>query len=158
MSKSYLEKIRTLTRHITNVQQNCNLLGEKLIENDEFDFAKLLISSGLLHDNSKFHGMEWDMLTTENTDPISLKLSVGQHNKSNTHHPEYWGGIKKMPRIAIAELVCDWKERSSEFGTSLLEWIENNAMQRFDFNKNDDVYKEIMYFVNLLVDKPFKQV
>jgi hypothetical protein len=28
--------------------------------------------------------------------------------ETNQHHPEYWGGLHRMPDIAVAEMVCDW--------------------------------------------------
>jgi hypothetical protein len=55
-------------------------------------------------------------------------------------------------------MVCDWKARSSEFGSSLNEWVEGEAMKRFDFTKNSKVHKEINFFMKLLIDPQFKPV
>lgn len=153
-----IDKIHNIVRHIKHVQESCFLLGERLIGQGEFELGKNLIANGLVHDYSKFFGIEWDHMFTGNPDTTSLKLAVSQHNRTNKHHPEYWGGIHKVPRIYLAELVCDWKARSNEFGSSLVEWIESEAMKRFGFTKADAVYKEIMEFVDLLCDKPFKPV
>lgn len=153
-----IDKIHSILRHILNVQQNCLLLGERLIDNGEYHLGKLLIANGLIHDNSKFYGIEWDHLYTDNTDRAKLALAIEQHNQTNPHHPEYWGGIKNMPRVYLAECVCDWKSRSGEFGSSLHEWIEQSAMARFNFTKSDQVYTDIMYFVGLLCEKPFRPV
>ena len=64
-----LNKIDKLLRHIHNVSSNCNLLGKKLIENGEEELGRILISIGLIHDHSKFFGIEWDTLSgIENDD------------------------------------------------------------------------------------------
>jgi hypothetical protein len=156
------EKIENILRHIHNVQQNCLLLGKRLIEDhDEIDLGRMLIANGLIHDNSKFFGVEWQNLInneeTEETedDKRCLELSIYQHNRTNSHHPEYWGGIKNMPRLYVAEMVADWKARSNEFGSSLQEWIDKDASKRFGYKKKDPIYEQIMYFSNILCDKPF---
>jgi hypothetical protein len=153
-----MDKVQGLLRHILGVQQNCLLLGQRLIEAGEFHLGKLLIANGLIHDNSKFHGIEWDHLYTQNDDREKLALAIQQHNRTNPHHPEYWGGINNMPRIYLAEMVCDWKTRSNEFGASLTDWIEDDAMKRFQFTKTDAIYESILFFLELLVEKPFKPV
>lgn len=154
------EKLEALIRHVRNVHDNCILLGKKLMENGEFDLGKMLIVNGFEHDLSKFDGIEWDYLWDDNSDNETLALAVKTHNKSrrNRHHPECWGGIKKMPRVYLAELVCDWKARASEKGTSLHDWINGDAMERFGYTKTDEVYDQIMYFANILCDKPFKKL
>lgn len=158
-----MEKIRGISRHKRNVEDNCLLLGEKLIERGEIELGKQLISNGFIHDASKFHGIEWDHMapgtpTEEETAKLKLKLAVMHHNRTNSHHPEFWSGINNMPKVAIAEMVCDWKARSEEFGTSLRDWIETSATKRFEFTKEDAIYKIIFEFVDLLCPKPFENV
>jgi hypothetical protein len=153
------DRLKLIIRHIKNVQDNCILLGEKLIDLGEFDLGKLLIANGFKHDVSKFIATEWDNMDhyQGDKDTTKLRLAVSQHNRSNMHHPEYWGSIHLMPRVFIAEMCCDWKSRSEEFGSSLTEWINEKATARFCFKKDDAVYKSIMEFVDLLCDKPFEQ-
>ena len=158
-----MEKIRAISRHIRNVEDNCLLLGEKLIERNEIDLGHKLIANGYAHDNSKFFGIEWDHMspgqpTIEEGAKLRLKLAVQHHNRTNQHHPEYWGDIRLMPRLYLAEMVCDWKARSEEFGTSLRDWIDEQATKRFAFAKDGQVYKEITEFVDLLCPKPFENV
>lgn len=43
-------------------------------------------------------------------------------------------------------------------GTNLREWVDNDAAKRFGYTKNDQVYKTIMEFVNMLLLPPFKPV
>ena len=55
-------------------------------------------------------------------------------------------------------MVADWKARSEEFGTSLREWIDEHATKRFGFTKEDDTYKEIIKYVDMLCQKSFEQI
>jgi len=158
-----LEKIRAIARHIRNVQDNCFLLGEKLILKGEINLGKQLIANGYIHDASKFGGIEFEYLSsgnpTEEGAKLKMRLAIQQHQKTNCHHPESWsGGIKSMPDVFLAEFCCDVKARSEEFGTCLRDWIENNATKKWNFTKDDDVYKKIMEYVDLLCDKPFEKI
>lgn len=150
------KKLQCLLKHIENVREDCELLGMKLIEKGEFEFGKTLIQHGLIHDSSKFSGIEWDELCGHH-DHL-LEIAIKTHVKTNPHHPEYWGdenGIHEMPRIFVAELCCDWKSRSNEFGTALRPWIDEKATKRFHFDKSDEVYKEITEFLGLLLEPSF---
>jgi hypothetical protein len=148
-----IEKLERLLRHIELVRDNCIIIAKKMMQNGEEQFARELIANSLKHDNSKFFGIEWEVLTGEGGE--ILKIAIDHHNLSNKHHPEYWGSIKEMPRLFLAEMVADWKARSTEFGSSLIDWIDGEAAKRFGFTKEDEVYENIMEFVNLLCDRPF---
>jgi len=157
-----MAKIKTLTRHIRNVEDNCLILGERLIGLGHSELGHHLIANGFVHDASKFHGIEWDYLSIlpskEQETKLKLKLAIHHHNSTNKHHPEAWAkGIKEMPDVYLAEFVCDTKARSEEFGTSLRDWIEEVATKKWEFSKTDDVYQKIIGFVDLLCDKPFEQ-
>lgn len=158
-------KIRALTRHIRNVEDNCLILGEKLIGLGEIDLGRQLIANGYVHDSSKFYGIEFENLShsssaisKEETAKLKMRMAVQHHCSTNAHHPEHWSGIKNMPRVAIAEMVADWKSRSEEFGTNLRDWINEEATSRWDFSKEDEVYKTITVFVDLLCPTPFENV
>ena len=153
--------IQSICRHIEGVYQDCEILGERLIQSGEFELGRSLIANGLIHDNSKFYGIEYELLSKPAETPedqMKLALAVKQHNTTNKHHPEFWGKIQKMPDLFLAEMVCDWHTRSKEFGTSLLDWINGDAMKRFNFTKDDEVYTRIMRFVNMLLQPAFKPV
>lgn len=154
------EKVREIVRHIENVQSRCLLLGLRLIENGEVMLGRRLIANGYRHDQSKLLStIEWQAFGQKDVDKSILAMAVSNHNQTNEHHPEYWpGGIKQMPRIFLAECVCDWAARSSEFGSSLTDWIEKDAKKKFKFSKRDKVYREIKYLVNLLLDKELKPI
>lgn len=158
-----LLKIEGITRHIKNVQDNCSLMGKRLIENGEIDLGKMLIANGLQHDHSKLLGTEWDHMAPVKDapeDPTKVKrnLSINHHRETNQHHPEYWGHIKNMPQVAIAEMVCDWKARSEEFATALRDWINNVATKQWEFDEKDQIYKDIFRYVDLICEKPFETV
>jgi hypothetical protein len=162
-----MEKIRGIARHIRNVEDNCFLLGSALIERGEIDLGKHLIANGYVHDASKFHGIEFDNMALtkdgstaqEEGAKLKMKLAIQHHRSVNPHHPEHWsGGIKSMPRVYLAECSCDWKARSEEFGTDLRQWINEEATKRYNFTAADQVYKDIMEFVDLLCPKPFENI
>lgn len=158
-----LVKIRNITRHIRNVEDNCLILGERLILRGEIELGKQLIANGFVHDASKFTGIEFEYLSlnnpTEENNKLKMKLAIQQHNTTNLHHAEAWsGGIKDMPDVYLAELICDVKSRSEEFGTSLLDYIDNIGMKRWNITENDDIYKKMMIFINLLCEKPFEEI
>ena len=157
-----MTKIRAITRHIRNVEDNCFLLGEKLIMSGDIDLGKRLIANGFVHDASKFYGIEFEYLSLNNPseeNKLKLKLAIHQHNMTNSHHPENWtGGIKDMPDVYLAEFCCDIKARSEEFGTSLREWIDNTATKKWNFKIEDETHTKIMKYVDLLCDTPFEQI
>lgn len=159
-----LTKIRSITRHIRNVEDNCFLLGEKLILGGEISLGKQLIANGFVHDASKFHGIEFEYLSlgenaTEENTKLKLKMAIHHHQTTNLHHAEAWsGGIKDMPDVYLAELVCDIKSRSEEFGKSLMDYIDNQGIKRWNITKDDETYKKIMKYVDLLCGKPFETI
>lgn len=157
---SHLESV---LRHIKLVQAATQLLGKRLIESGETEFGRALIANGLKHDQSKFHGIEWDFLVRVSKDDDKaneyLQIAWRQHVETNEHHPEYWrgdNGISEMPRIFIAEMVCDWYARSQEMGTSLREWIKNDATKKYDMSLQGKTYKQVKFFVDMLLDPEFK--
>lgn len=148
-----IAKIDFLLKHIQMVQYYIGLMGKALIAKGEIDLGKRLIANGMLHDNSKFFGVEWEHLSIEE-DPL-LGEAISHHQQTNPHHPEYWGGIEFMPKLYILEMICDWKARSTEFGTDFKEWIEKIACKRYKIKKNSDKYNLIFESVELILEKPF---
>jgi hypothetical protein len=148
-----------LIRHITLVRNACVLLGRRLMARGrmgDWGDGLLLIARGHCHDHSKFAGIEWDWLHSgPNTPKDKLELARQQHTATNDHHPEFSGGIQRMPRMAMAEMVCDWFSRSQERGSDLRQWIASEATKRYGFCDGDPVYKQIMEFVELLIIDPF---
>jgi hypothetical protein len=159
----YLKKIKSIVNHIQGVQDNCLLLGEKLIEAGEIELGKQLIANGFIHDNSKFYGIEFEYMavnpTTEQDKKLKLKMAVHHHTSTNKHHPEAWSaGITDMPDIFLAEMACDIKSRSEEFGTNLREWIDVVATKKWSFTKDSPTYSKLMKYVNLLCNVPFEDL
>lgn len=144
-------KIDEILRHIHNVSSNCNLLGKKLIAAGEESFGITLIAHGLIHDNSKFFGIEWDDLN--NADVEKRKPAIKQHQRTNPHHPEYWGSIHSMPDIYVAEMVCDWVARGGELGKDVHDFIEKEAMVNYGFTEEDVIYEKIMKYLDLILTK-----
>ena len=151
------KRLESLCRHVDNVIRFSRILGERLIEKGEKELGKRLISNSYLHDHSKFSGVEWSYLHPDNKDidPVLFGAAILEHTTTNKHHPEYWDGIHNMPRIYVAEMVCDWASRSTEFGNDLREWIKDKATKKFDMKIQSKVYKEIKDFVGTLLDPAF---
>ena len=147
------EHLENLVRHIELVREACLLLGRRLMAQGRMEFGRLLIARGFEHDVSKFYGIEWDYLHAGRDVPREdLELAIKQHTRSNDHHPEYWGGVDKMPEIALAEMVCDWYARGQEFGTGLRHWIQDVAIERFCIDETGPQYETMMKFVDLLLE------
>ncbi len=154
-----LKKLDIIRRHKAHVQSACDLLGQRLIEKGEVEFGIRLIVQGYEHDLSKFDQFERKYLIPSNGETIdkdTLKLAIEKHQAGNKHHIEYWGDFNSMPRICVAELVCDLFARSAEFGTDLREYIKEKMLPKYDISTNSKGYKTMKEFVDLLLDKPFK--
>jgi hypothetical protein len=147
-----IDKIELVFNHIQNVQRGCYKLGLKLMKRGEIELGRNLIANGQIHDNSKFKGIEFAHLF--HSDPL-LSEVIKHHQSVNPHHPEYWGSIHDMPKVYVAEMVCDWYARSTEFGTGIREWIDNKATQKFSFSPEDPVYKTIQEMLALLLEPSF---
>lgn len=152
------KRLDILLRHIENVRNNCIILAKKLEERGEADFALKLIANGQIHDNSKFHGIEWEYLhgDVKESNPELFLNAAKQHIFNNPHHPEYWQNIQEMPRIYLAEHCADILARSQEFGQCLWDWIENEGMKKYGYTKKDKVGKQVKEFVSLLLETSFK--
>lgn len=156
-----IQKVEDLLRHLRNVEDACERLGKKLMLQGELHFGRNLIANSRIHDFSKWHGVEWDYLTREAADNPETKDkfldALKQHQAVNDHHPEFWGGINDMPRIKVAEMVCDWYARSVEMGTDLRAFFQDVACKKYDMSKQGKKYKEVRDFMELLLDAQFKK-
>lgn len=161
MSSEEVEEkhLDSVLRHINNVKEDCLLLGERLIEQEREELGRELIANGLIHDNSKLHGVEWLYLRQEIKEdkPDLFKAAFTQHIKTNRHHPECWsGGINDMAPVYLAEMVVDWKARSNEFGTDLWDWIKEEAISKYKLSTSGKQYKQLKEFLDLLLERRFK--
>ena len=153
------QHLDNLVRHIDMVRQIGFLLGKRLMKKGRKDFGRLLIGKCYQHDASKFHGIEWKYLHAgSDISKDDLEKAVKQLVETNSHHPEYWGGVQNMPEIAVAEMVCDWYARSQEFGTGLREWIKDVAIEKFNIDTRSDQYVWITRFVDILLEDSFLKV
>lgn len=153
------KRLEKLLRHVNNVQDNCLRLGETLIEKGEDELGRKLIVNGRIHDASKFEGIEWEYFHADVKEhkPELFRAAWKQHVKTNMHHPEFWvGGIKTMHDVYLAEMVCDWLARSTEFGDDIWEWVKEKAPERYNYTLNSNVYKEIKRYLEMLLEPRFK--
>ncbi len=150
------DHIDNLIRHIELVREACTLLGKRLMKSGRVEFGRLLIAKGFQHDVSKFYGLEWDFMHTgKDTPKDKLELAIHQHVSTNSHHPEYHGGIENMPELAVYEMVADWYSRSQEFGTSLRDWINNTAIDKYKIVVDGEVHRWIKKAIDILLEDTF---
>jgi hypothetical protein len=150
------EHLKNLVRHIDLVREACLLLGERLMDQGRIDFGRLLVARGFEHDVSKFYGIEWDWLHAgRDTPKDQLEFAIKQHTRTNSHHPEFHGGIENMAELDVAEMVCDWYARSQEHGTGLRDWIKENAISRFKIGLQSQQFEWINGFINMLLEDHF---
>ena len=153
------EKLQEALRHLKHVHSACELLATRLVERDEpgdREMAQILIFNAFTHDLSKLRGLEWQWIH-QDSDKEMLLTAIAQHQMTNEHHPEFWGGAQYMPPVRIAEMVADWFARSQEKGTDMKEWVKT-ALKRFDIKPNTKLARHIRQFTDLLLDPPFKPV
>jgi hypothetical protein len=150
------EHLKNLVRHINLVREACLLLGERLMDQGRVDFGRLLVARGFEHDVSKFYGIEWDWLHAgRDTPKDQLELAIKQHTRTNSHHPEFHGGIENMGELDVAEMVCDWYARSQEHATDLRDWIKENAIDKYKIGLKSQQFEWINGFINMLLEDHF---
>jgi hypothetical protein len=148
--------LNNVLRHIANVRESCRLLGDRLIERGEKQVGIELIGLGQIHDYSKIHNQnEFKYLRESCYGTTEFGSALLSHISTNSHHPESWGSIREMPRVYMAEMVCDWKSRASEFGTDISDWVKQKATLKFQFTTKSKVYREIKELFGILLDRTF---
>ena len=155
---AYRKRLFGVVKHIENVNEAAKILAERMIDHaetqEELDTARRLIQRARRHDLSKFEGIEWTSLHPAGEE--MLPIAIDQHQQTNDHHPEYFvGGVAQMNDLQIAEMVCDWKARSTEFGSDLRVWIKEDASKKYGFSVKSGIYKKIKKFVELLLEDKF---
>jgi hypothetical protein len=133
-------------------------MGKRLITQGRKDLGRLLIMRGHMHDVSKFTGIEWDFLHVgPDVNHTDLDHAVKQHVRTNSHHPEYHGGVENMTPLDIAEMCADWYARAQEFGTDLRLWVRNEAVDRFKIDLKSQEWAWIQECIDLLLKDSFKR-
>lgn len=134
------------TEYIYNHKYNVMVAGKRfskyLAKDLDIDQDQLL---NLLkeHDRSKYQPLEfnayrrkWFPTKAEIEQMKQLKeiyikvkddfdLAWTHHYSVNPHHPEFWirpSGVEPMPKIFIAEMLCDWAAMSMQFHSSTEGW------------------------------------
>lgn len=152
--KDFQRRIDMVWEHVENVRRAGKLMVDALIENGEYEKARMLATRISCHDASKFVGIQWDRLTQkEKFEDGDFFDAVKDHQSTNDHHPEFWGSISDMPEISLVECIVDWKARSAEQGTSLVDWIKTIATKKYDFNLKGATWKRIRKYLDLLLEK-----
>jgi hypothetical protein len=150
------EHLDNLIRHKELIKDAAVLLGKRLMRQGRTELGRTVIARGFAHDNSKFFGIEWQYLHAGSDVPKDvLNQAIVQHQCTNYHHPEYFGGLENMDEISVYEMVCDWYARSQEFGTNLRDWAEKAANGRYHIDDCPVQKKWIDNAVSLLLIDSF---
>lgn len=163
-------RITRIQRHISLVQEFGNLLIEQCQEldfiQDKIEFQRNLAANILVHDHSKLSNKkEFLFLSLSHNEIKSLsqeeseefKEVIKNHSKTNPHHSEFYqDGIGDMDDVHLAEMVCDWKARSSEFGTDLRDFVKNKAEEKYRLNDFPNNYLKIKKMIDLICPPSFK--
>lgn len=158
---TFEEHVQDLQNHIALVQKNATFLALTIAEEGQVNIARVLLANAAVHDASKWQGIEWECLHMGPTvSKTMVQKAVIQHQKTNRHHPEYWGGLSQMPiadghSVYVAEMVCDWMARSQEFAEDLREFIDEKAAMRFNFASAPQQSVLIHKYVDMLLPKKF---
>lgn len=148
--------------HKKIVLDKCLLVSKYFIQKGNVELGLNIIRRGVAHDNSKFSKQEFVELVSiisPKTDKCfkdaTYTLSeeerkiIERHWKSNRHHPEFYDNQEEMGELDIIEMVCDWAARSQQYGTDLMEFVEERQHNRFKFS--DRLFKKIEGYCRLVV-------
>lgn len=152
------QHLEDLIAHVERVRANALLLAKHWIKNGRSKDARVLLAKAHVHDASKWAGIEFEMMH-RGPDANGQKLldAIAQHQSTNDHHPEFWGGLSRMPEVCVAEMVCDWLARSQEFATDLRVYVRTQAAERYNFlyEGSKDRVRWIWEFIDILLPEKF---
>lgn len=149
--------VNDLIRHIEIVRESSIIIGNILIEQGRQVLGHDVIRRGHAHDLSKFTGIERLFLhQKKKVNKKNLELAIQQHVTTNDHHPEFFeNGMDDMNEAQLIEWCCDVYARSAQFGTDLMEWVDNVAVKRF--NIKNEQYELIVKYLKCLTSGKFIQ-
>ena len=157
-----LKQLNDIAEHKKIVFDIGYKLSKKIMETDQDELALNLMKRISLHDLSKLEKDEFYGMAKFVDDMDSLKNSkssisenkqniINLHWERNEHHPEYWIDINQMTDLDIMELTIDWFARSIQFGTDMLEFLEQRQKDRFHFPQ--EIYDKIVKYYYMLKEE-----
>lgn len=148
--------------HKQIVLQNCLIMSEYFLRNNEIDLGVGILRRGVVHDNSKFDRCELlglsEILTQDRGSfkDATVQLTPDQekvieyHWSRNRHHPEYHNNHEDMSELDIIEMVCDWYARSKQYKTDFIPFVKERQKNRFKFNS--EMFELILKYCELIVE------
>ncbi len=133
--------------HRACVMRSGEYLSKYLVHKDRSVDAIRLIGRCSVHDISKIQNTEEFMSLASIVEEIDAmrdvehRLSEKQANairlhwSNNSHHPEFYDSPNDMSELDLLEMACDCHARSKQYGTDLLDYIDNQQEIRFHFDK-----------------------
>ena len=150
--ESELDRLEKIWSHIKNVQNNCYKLSRELVKEDRVDLARKLLQRAGRHDSSKFTDLEYYGMYSD--DKLIKEIAINHHRNVNEHHLDYHSSPLDMDDLDLAEMACDLKARSSEFGTDIKEYVRSFCESR-NISVNTKFYKSIVKFLNMILEEKF---
>ena len=157
-----------INEHVNNVKKAYNERKIPIsvvlnLSNDEIKDLENRIEN---HDNSKWSDEEFDAYRRhfhyisdkeKEESKEDFEKAWKHHYTVNDHHPEHYcldGEPKEIPKVAMAELICDWDAMSRKFGGNPLKWYNDNAARKFVFNDNTKelLEKALKYLYDVDID------
>jgi len=144
--------INYIKNHIAHVQKAWDVYKNQLAKHLNIN-EKEMEQRIAQHDSSKWDAEEFEAYRNhfypaenEYQDDNQFENAWKEHYELNDHHPEFWvvdNKALKMDEHAIAEMFCDWIAMSMVFGTSLVDWYNNE-----DINFHPDTRKKVDEIMN----------
>jgi hypothetical protein len=69
----------------------------------------------------------------------TIRPAIERHQQRNSHHPEYWGSVEKMPRLDRIEMVCDWRAASRRTNNGSIAASLDYGKKRWGYSADTDV-------------------
>lgn len=73
----------------------------------------------------------------EYNDSIKNNKVVALHFSRNSHHPEYYGGVDKMPFMDFLEMIVDWTAAHKTYGDTKWENSLAEHTKRFELSNTE---------------------
>jgi len=151
-NEEHIERCSKIFDHIQNVQEFCFKLAVELIKDSQQRLARQLLKRALSHDLSKFSDLEYYGMYSE--DKAIKDLAINNHRSLNPHHIDYHVNLLDMQEVDLAEMACDLRARSVEFGSSVKDYVKDFIEFR-KISPNSKFYKSVTKYLNMIIEDKF---
>ena len=158
MNEEDLKHLDSVLEHIETVQKYMKKIAKILLEQGDASLYRELYAAAQIHDNSKISNeIEFLYLrsSTKEKDPEKFFMALKCHQSNNSHHIEYHQCVSDMTDVQLIEMICDWRARSVEQNTNILDWVKEFC-KIHNISKQGKDWKRIKKYINMLIEEKFK--